>query len=59
MRLQVWSWARDPRYEIMPRMMGPGSVIQCDLDPVQQMILAHDKVLGVGFPGGGLQWIHR
>jgi hypothetical protein len=30
-----------------------------DLDPVEQMILLHDNMLGVGFPGGGLQWIRR
>jgi hypothetical protein len=23
-----------------------------DLDPVEQLILLHDKMLGVGFPGG-------
>jgi hypothetical protein len=30
-----------------------------DLDPVQQMALAREKVLGVGFPGGGLERIHQ
>ena len=24
-----------------------------DLDPVEQMVLLHDKMLGVRFPGGG------